>query len=165
MRTKANTYFGSEFVYNWVSLPQVKWDGVVFDEVLTVTDRGTELVHFLATRDTATASQTAQFFHDEVARIHGLPSSIISDWAAIFTSAFWKALMQLYDIDHHFTSPFHPPANVQAERTNQTLLQVLRTMCAERGTRDWLRLLTLAEMAINNAPIANTEYTPYYLTY
>ena len=61
---------------DWVALPSVKLDGVVFNEVLTVTDRGTKMVYFLATRDTATASQTAQSFHDEIARIHGLPSNI-----------------------------------------------------------------------------------------
>lgn len=45
------------------------------------------------------------------------------------------------------------------------MFQVLRTLCAERGTRNWVGLLTPAEMAINNAPIATTEYTPYSLTY
>ena len=30
-------------------------------------------------------------------------------------------------------------------------------------TPNWLRLLTLVEIAINNAPIADTELSPYYL--
>ena len=30
-------------------------------------------------------------------------------------------------------------------------------------THNWLRLLDMVEIAINNAPIANTELSPFYL--
>ena len=50
---------------DWVALDEVIIDDVVFNEVLTVTDRATKMVRFLPTRSTVTASQTAEMFHDE----------------------------------------------------------------------------------------------------
>ena len=48
--------------------------------------------------------------------------------------------------------------------------QVLRTVVLAKQqepnvgpTPNWLRLLDMVEIAINNAPIANTELSPFYL--
>ena len=88
-----------------------------------------------------------QFLHD-VVRHRGLPSSIVSDRDTKFSSAFWKFLCHLMEIKTHMTSPFHPQANGAAERTNQTMKQVLRTIALAKlqEVRDgsfpnWLRLL------------------------
>ena len=107
-------------------------------------------------------------------RERGLPASIISDRDVKFTSRFWRALCELMEIKTRMTSPFHPQANGAAERTNQTMKQVLRTIVLAKlqqpsaaapgnspQTPNWLRLLTLVEIAINNAPIAYTELSPY----
>ena len=150
---------------DWLTLPAITVEGTLFDEVLTVTDRATKMVHLLATNSQSTAIQTAQLFFEEVVRYHGLPRSIVSDRDPIFTSALWQALCDRFDIKMRLTSPFHPQANGQAERTNQTMKQALRTLQATRPTEHWLSLLTLVEIAINNAPIATTEYSPYYLNY
>ena len=73
------------------------------------------------------------------------------------------------EIKTRMTSPFHPQANGAAERTNQTMKQVPRTIVLAmlQEVRDgsfsnWLRLLDFVEIAINNAPIANTELIPFY---
>ena len=63
---------------------------------------------FFSTRDTATASQTAQAFQDEIVPLHSLPSSSISDRVAILTSIFWRQLMNFYDIDQHLYFPVSP---------------------------------------------------------
>ena len=49
--------------------------------------------------------------------------------------------------------------------TYGTLKQVLRSLLLERPWENWLGLdlLGLAESAINSAPIANTEYTTFYV--
>ena len=61
-------------------------------------------------------------------RYHGLTRSIISDRGPVFVSEFWTELMKFLDIDARRSSPYYQQANGQAERTNQTLKQVLRTL-------------------------------------
>ena len=76
------------------------------------------------------------------------------------------------------TSPFHAQANGAAERISQTMEQtmknekVLRTVVLAKQqqpnvgpTPNWLRLLDIVKIAINNAPIANTELSPFYLNF
>ena len=68
------------------------------------------------------------------------------------------------------TSHFHDQANCAAERTNLTMKQVLRTVVLAKQhqqnvdpTSNCLRLLDMVEIAINNAPIANTGLSPFCL--
>ena len=148
---------------DWITLPPVVADGMKYDEVLTVTDRASKMVHLLATRSETSASQIAEQFLKEVVRLHGLPTSVISDRDSVFTSAFWEELTAQLGMKNCPSTPFHPQANGQAERTNQTVKQTLRTLHATRQAVPWVKLLPLVEIAINNAPIANTEFSPYYL--
>ena len=104
-------------------------------------------------------------FLNFVVRHHGLPRSIISDTEELFLSNFWQAVCKKMDIKMRQSSPYHPQTNGQAERTNQTMKQVMRTLLIQHPDTTWYENLLLAEMAINNAPIANTSYSPYYLNY
>ena len=117
---------------DWITLPSIVIDGTVFDEVLTVTDRATKMVHLLATHSKATAIQVAEMFFQEVVRYHGLPRSIVSDRDSIFTSKVWEHLCKVCDIKMRKSSPFHPQTNGQAVRTNQTMKQSLRLINAAR---------------------------------
>ena len=107
---------------------------VGFDCILTVTDRGTKMVHLIAAHSTDTALETAQLFLHNVVRLHGLPRSIFSDRDARFLSSFWKSLCATLDIERCLTSGFYPQANGLSERTSQTVKQVLRAM--ELGLTD-----------------------------
>ena len=61
----------------------------------------------------------------------------------------------------HFTSGYHPEADSQTERVNQTLEQYLRHYCSYQQD-NWSSLLPLAEFAYNNAPSETTGMTPFY---
>ena len=61
----------------------------------------------------------------------------------------------------HFTSGYHPEADGQTERVNQTLEQYLRIYCTYQQD-NWSNLLPMAEFAYNNAPNASTGITPFY---
>ena len=76
-------------------------------------------------------------------------------------SEFWTELMKFLDIDARRSSPYHQ----QADLTNQTLKQVLRTLLLSQDERSWPELIMLAEIAFNGAPIAITEYSPFYLNF
>ena len=56
-----------------------------------------------------------------------------------------------------------PQANGQADRTNQTVKQCLRF--AHHEGLHWYNALDMVEMTINNAPIGDTPYSPYFLNY
>ena len=72
--------------------------------------------------------------------------------------------MKFLDIARR-SSPYHSQANWQAERSNQTLKQVLRTLLLSQDETRWPELIVLAEIAINGEPFANTEYSPFYLNF
>jgi len=61
----------------------------------------------------------------------------------------------------HYTSGYHPEADGQTERTNQTLEQYLRTYCNYQQS-DWAHLLPLAEFVYNNAPSATTKISLFF---
>ena len=57
-----------------------------------------------------------------------VPWIAVSDRYTRFTSVLWKSLCDIMEIKMRMTYTFHPQANGAAERTNQTLKQVLRTI-------------------------------------
>ena len=91
---------------------------------------------------------------------HGLPRRVICDRESKFLILFWQTVMQLPGVSAETTSGFHPQANGQAERTNQTL-QYLRVYV--KHSPDWPAGLAAAKMAINNAPLEGTKFSPYKL--
>ena len=55
-------------------------------------DRLTKSAHFLAMNLRISMAKLAQLYIKEIVRLHGVPSSIISDRDPQFTSRFWQML-------------------------------------------------------------------------
>ena len=55
--------------------------------ILVIIDKFTKFGHFLPLHHPFTAQIVARLFMDQVYRLHGLPSAIISDRDKIFTNA------------------------------------------------------------------------------
>ena len=72
------------------------------------------------------AFEVAAIFVQQVVRLHGLPSSLISDRDPIFTSHFWRRLLELLGIRANCSTTFHPQTDGQTERLNSVLEQYLR---------------------------------------
>jgi len=85
----------------------------------------------------------------------------MSNCGSEFVSYFFRSLGTALDMRLHFTSGYHPEANSQAERTNQTLEQYLHVYCNYQQD-NWLELLPLAEFAYNNAPSSTTGVFPFF---
>ena len=136
-----------------------------FDAIMTVTDRASKMVHLIPLLFKGSdALKTARLFIDHVWRLHGMPQKIFSDRDPRFTSAFWKELTRLTGMMSGMTTAWHPQGNGAAERTNQTMEQVLRAYVSELGT-DWDLHLSAAEYAINNTPSRSTGEKPFVLMY
>ena len=121
------------------------------------------MVHIVPTNKQETARQTAELFVRYVVKYHGLPRSIQTDRNSKVTSAFWQDLCDILDIKVRSTAAYHPQANGQAERTNQTVKQLLRT--AHQQGQNWVSMIDIAEIAINSAPISHTRYSPFFHNY
>jgi hypothetical protein len=72
-----------------------------------IMDRLTKLAHFVACADTMGPSDLADGFISHVVLAHGLPSSIISDRGSLFTSTFWKQIMEAMGTTRNFSSTFY----------------------------------------------------------
>ena len=74
---------------DWVlGLPPWPPNVGIHDAVLTITDRATKMVHFVANSRTEKATDTARYFIQHVVKIHGLPRSVIYDRDSKFLSVF-----------------------------------------------------------------------------
>ncbi|GJR63770.1 retrotransposable element Tf2 [Tanacetum coccineum] len=72
----------------------------------------------------------------EIVRLHGTPTSIVSDRDPKFTSRFWKGLQKAWGTRLKFSTAFHPQTDGQSERTIQTLEDMLRACALEWTGRD-----------------------------
>jgi hypothetical protein len=135
-----------------------------FNAIYVAVDRFTKMAHFVPTTTDVTAEGTAKLYLQNVFRLHGLPSDIVSDRGTQFTSKFTKHLLQLCDIKSNLSTSFHPQSDGQTERVNQVLEQYLRVFCHHQQN-DWADLLPFAEFTYNNAKHASTQMSPFYANY
>jgi hypothetical protein len=133
-----------------------------FDSITVFVDKLTKQIHCVASHTTDNAPQVARIFFDNVFRLHGMPTTIVSDRDTKFTSRFWKELSRLMDVHLAMSTAFHPQTDGQTERANRTLITMLRNFVDQRQT-NWDLLLSAAEFAINNATNASTGVTPFFL--
>ena len=95
-----------------VELPKSKSG---FDAITVFVDRLSKMAHFVPCHTASSAPQIATLFIANIFRIHGLPSSIISDRDSHFTSHFWKALWKSLDTSLNMSTAFHPQTDGQTE--------------------------------------------------
>ncbi|PHJ20549.1 retrotransposon nucleocapsid related [Cystoisospora suis] len=144
-----------------VGLPRTK-EG--WDAILTSVCRLTKINHFVPTKHSASAEDIAILLVREVIRLHGVPSAIVSDRDTKFTSEDWRFMCKRLAIEQKMSTAHHPQTDEQAERTNQTIEQMLRCSISGDDTR-WADLLPLLEFAYNSTVHASTKATPFELLY
>nr|GFB48878.1 retrotransposon-related protein [Tanacetum cinerariifolium] len=103
-----------------------------FSHFWVVVDRLTKSAHFLPIRKDYFVSKLAETFQQEIVRLHGTPSAIVSDRDPRFTSRVWKGLPKAWGTRLKFSTAFHPQIDGQTERTIQTLKDMLRSCALEK---------------------------------
>ncbi|MCF6774907.1 hypothetical protein L3H44_10975 [Corynebacterium sp. MC-12] len=135
-----------------------------FDSIWVIVDRLTKSAHFLPVRSDYTAEEYAKLYLKEIVRLHGVPISIISDRGAQFTAKFWKSFQRSLGTQVNLSTTFHPQIDGQAERTIQTLEDMLRA-CALDFKGSWVDHLPLIEFAYNNSYHSSIKMAPYEALY
>lgn len=141
-------------------LPRVHGKTVIF----TVVDRLSKYAHFIPLGHPYIATTVARAFIDEVVRLHGIPSSIVSDRDPGFTSSFWTELFHLANVKLNLSSAFHPQSDGQSEAANHVIGMYLWCLTGDRP-RHWLRWLPWAEYCFNTAFQSSLRSTPFQVVY
>ena len=97
-------------------------------------------------------------------KLHGVPLSIISDRGPQFTSQFWKSFQKGLGTKVKLSTAFHPQMDGQAERTIQTLENMLRA-CVIDFKGNWDDHLPLIEFAYNNSCHSSIAMAPFEALY
>ena len=119
----------------------------------------TKSSHFLAVKTTYSGENYAKLYINEIVRLHGVPLSIILDRSAQLTSHFWKSFQKALGTQVNLSTTFHPQMDGQAERTIQTLEDMLRACVIDFKGR-WDDHLPLIEFAYNNSYHSSIQMAP-----
>ncbi|XP_021346938.1 uncharacterized protein LOC110446222, partial [Mizuhopecten yessoensis] len=109
------------------------------------------------------AERVAEALVDIFSRV-GIPSEMLTDQGAQFTSEVMKEVSRLLSFRRLTTTPYHPMCNGLVEKFNGTLKQMLRRMCAERR-RDWDKYINALLFAYREVPQESLGFSPFELLY
>jgi hypothetical protein len=130
------------------------------DVIFVVVDRLTKFAHFMGLKHPYTASTVAQVFLDNVLKLHGCPTTIVSDRDPIFISRFWTDLMKLLGITLTPSSAYHPQTDGLTEVLNRCLETYLR--CFTMGSpTSWYKWLSLAQFWYNTSWHSSIRMSPF----
>ena len=96
-------------------------------------DRLTKSAHFIRVKSRRTTSSLASIYLKVVVRLHGIPSSIVSDRDPIFKSEFWRSLQEAVGTQLFLSTAYHPQTDGQTERVNRVLEDLLRLCIIDFG--------------------------------
>jgi hypothetical protein len=88
-----------------MELPKI---GKLHDLIMVVVDKITKAAHFIPLKTTHKEADVADIFVKEVAQLHRIPKTIVSDRDSKFTSNFWKGLFKGFEMNLNFSTSYHP---------------------------------------------------------
>ncbi|GLJ16331.1 hypothetical protein SUGI_0276020 [Cryptomeria japonica] len=109
-----------------------------------------------------TGKQIATFILNYIICRYGIPISIIADNGRPFKNQDVHELCDRFHISHHFSTPYYPQGNGQAEASNKRILKILKKTVDDAG-HNWHIQLNPALWAYRTSVRTPTGATPYSL--
>ena len=131
--------------------------------ILVATDYATKWAEAAATK-TDDAATVAKFLYENIISRYGCPKELVSNRGTHFLNKTIEELTTRFLIKHRKTSPYHPRANGQTEKTNGILCGILTKTIAGSLT-DWDDKLWAALWAYRTAYKVTTQFTSFHLVY
>jgi len=102
-------------------VPEWKWDNIFmdfvgalrktmkrFDSIWVIVDRLTKSAHFVPIKTGISVARLVEIYIENIVRLHGIRSSIVSDQDPRFTSKFWDSLQAALGTKLRPSSAYHP---------------------------------------------------------
>jgi hypothetical protein len=119
-------------------IPVWKWESISMDFIVglpqtpkghgsiwVIIDQLTKVAHFIAVRNDYRVEKLADLYIEHILRLHGAPTSIVSDRGTQYVSKFWRSLHKAIGIQLDYSTAYHPQIDGQTERVNQILEDML----------------------------------------
>ena len=135
-----------------------------FYSIWPIVDRLTKSTHFVPIKTGMSVAKLNEIYIEQIVRLHGIHSSIVSDWYQRFTFTFWESLKDALETKLRLSSAYHPQTNEQTERTIQSLEDLLRACVLEQDV-SWIECLPLIEFSYNNIFHSSIGMAPFEALY
>lgn len=110
------------------------------------------------------APTVARAYVDYILR-YARPQRILTDCGTEFVNQIMKSVNDIMQIEHSTTAPYNPQCNGLTERTNRTIIGILRKTTMDQGKEEhWDHKLPYVTHLYNTKPTA-TGYSPHYLLF
>jgi hypothetical protein len=134
------------------------------DAIMVVVDKLTKVAHFVPIKLTHKAFNIVDVYIREIARLHGIPKTIVSDRDPKFTSNFCKGLFNGFGTNLNFSTTYIPESDGQTERVNKVIKNMLRMYVMDKQSK-WEDYLQLVEFSYSNGYQTSLKMSPFEALY
>ena len=142
-------------------LPPVTWQGRTYTGFVTFIDAYSKYVWAFPTDgDNQLAEELVDDFIRYIYQVDGLPDQFVSDNGKQFISSYFQTIAIRLGLGQKYSLAAQPRSHGQAERAVSLIQQSILTLAP---TRNWVALLPMMTVAINQAKHSVTGFTPHYV--